>query len=195
MYQPLSETDVHKIHAAALEVLARVGFKPPTETVRNPVLSASPSTEFRPLTIADLYDLARLCDTLPNIQWFARPVVATDIEDWRELDLNTVYAIAKGTRKHLGTSIVLGKHLSEIIAEVARTENLYPELADRDSPDRWKDKGSMDIRDRAARRVQDIIRTHHPDNRTPEADATVRARFPIRLPCSETDRLTSRWST
>ena len=75
----------------------------------------SASRSYRPSTLADLFDISRLCDTLPNIQWFARPVVATDIEDWRELDLNTVYAIAKGTQKHLGTSIVLPEHVGEII--------------------------------------------------------------------------------
>ncbi len=75
----------------------------------------SETKAYRPSTLADLYDLARVCDTLNNIQWFARPVVATDIEDWRELDLNTVYAIAKGTTKHLGTSIVLDSHVAEII--------------------------------------------------------------------------------
>lgn len=71
--------------------------------------------EYRPSTIEDLYDLARLCDTLPNIQWFTRPVVATEIADWRELDLNTVYACAAGTSKHLGTSIVLAEHVPEIV--------------------------------------------------------------------------------
>ena len=74
------------------------------------------TTEYRPSTLEDLYDIARLVDTLPNIQWFARPVVATDIEDWRELDLNTVYAIARGSRKHLGSSITLPEHVPEIIA-------------------------------------------------------------------------------
>lgn len=71
--------------------------------------------KYRPSTLVDLYDLARVCDKLDNIQWFTRPVVATDIEDWRELDLNTVYAIAKGTTKHLGTSIVQASHVAEII--------------------------------------------------------------------------------
>lgn len=75
----------------------------------------SETKTYRPSTLNDLFDLARLCDTLPNIQWFTRPVVATDIEDWRALDLNTVYAIAKGTTKHLGTSIVLDEHVPEII--------------------------------------------------------------------------------
>ena len=72
--------------------------------------------EYRPSTLEDLFDLARLCDTLPNIQWFARPVVATEIHDWRELDLNTVYACACGTAKHLGSSITLSEHVSEIVA-------------------------------------------------------------------------------
>lgn len=70
----------------------------------------------RPSTLADLYDLARLADTLPNIQWFARPVVATEIEDWRALDLNTVYACAAGTQKHLGSSITLPEHVGDIEA-------------------------------------------------------------------------------
>ncbi len=69
---------------------------------------------YRPSTLADLYDLARLGDTLANVQWFTRPVVATDIEDWRELDLNTVYACAAGTVKHLGSSITLADHVIEI---------------------------------------------------------------------------------
>ena len=69
---------------------------------------------YRPSTLADLYDLARLGDTLANVQWFTRPVVATDIEDWRELDLNTVYACAAGTTKHLGSSITLADHVGEI---------------------------------------------------------------------------------
>lgn len=485
MYQPLSDLDVSNIHAAALEVLASVGFKNPTETVRSLALDAgcledengrllfpaslvedviagaardfvlhgqtpehdievrdghvhfatggaavkmldSHTRQYRPSTLADLYDLARLCDTLPNIQWFARPVVATDIEDWRELDLNTVYVIAKGTQKHLGTSIVLDSHVPDIIemldllvgtkgafrkrpflsvhattvvspltfaedssnvataaaragmpilsqtgpqagatspaalagtlvqtvaeslgalvainlvrpghpviasgwpfvadlrtgsftgggseqallaaaqaqmmrfyklptgvpagmadakipdnqagyekaltalvaalsgpdfiyesvgmlgsllgcsleavliddemltgirrimrgievtpdtlsvdviAEAARgvghflaaeqtlammeTEYIYPKLADRESPDVWKEKGSVDIWERAALRVKEVLRTHYPDHITPAADAAVRARFPIRLQLHETDSLSGRWS-
>ena len=73
------------------------------------------STEYRASTLADLYDLARLCDTLQNIQWFARPVVATDVSDNFELDVNTVYACAAGTRKHIATSIVEGSHVSRLL--------------------------------------------------------------------------------
>ena len=75
----------------------------------------SKTKAYRPSTLMDLYQAARICDTLPNIQWFARPVVATDIEDWRELDLNTVYAMVKATTKHLGSSIVVDTHVAEIV--------------------------------------------------------------------------------
>ena len=74
----------------------------------------SETGRYRPAVLRDLYDLARLCDTLPNIQWFTRPVVATDIEDWRELDLNTVYACAAGTTKHLGASLTSAAHVGEV---------------------------------------------------------------------------------
>lgn len=70
---------------------------------------------YRPSTLVDLYDLARLCDTLENIQWFARPVVATDIEDPFDLDANTIYACAAGTKKHIATSIVEGAHVPRLV--------------------------------------------------------------------------------
>ncbi|WP_272010654.1 trimethylamine methyltransferase family protein [Roseovarius sp. ZX-A-9] len=75
----------------------------------------SASRAYRPSTLEDLFDIARLVDKLDNIQWFARPVVATNLEDWRELDLNTVYACARGSTKHIGTSITLDRHVPEII--------------------------------------------------------------------------------
>ena len=70
---------------------------------------------YRASTLRDLYDLARLCDVLPNIQWFTRPVVATDVEDIFELDVNTIYACAAGTKKHIATSIVLGEHVPRML--------------------------------------------------------------------------------
>ena len=70
---------------------------------------------YRPSTLTDLYDLARLCDTLENIQWFTRPIVTTDIEDPFELDVNTIYACAAGTQKHIATSIVYGDHVYRLL--------------------------------------------------------------------------------
>lgn len=73
------------------------------------------SREYRPSTLADLYDLARLCDTLENIQWVTRPVVATDIQDLFELDVNTVYALSAGTQKHIATSFTDGENVYKML--------------------------------------------------------------------------------
>ena len=70
---------------------------------------------YRPSLLADLYDLARLADTLDNVQWFTRPVVATEISDLFELDVNTIYACAAGTRKHIATSLTKGEHLYQLV--------------------------------------------------------------------------------
>ncbi len=62
------------------------------------------TTRFRPSTAADVYDCARLVDTLDNIHFFVRTVVARDVEDPQELDLNTAFAAMLGTTKPIGTS-------------------------------------------------------------------------------------------
>ena len=71
---------------------------------------------YRPASLQDLYDFTRLVDTLPNIAWFTRCCVATDIEDIRDLDINTVYALLAGTQKPIGTSITLAEHVPDIVA-------------------------------------------------------------------------------
>lgn len=58
----------------------------------------------RDSTLQDLYDMARLADVLPNLHMFQRTVVARDVTDPREMDLNTLYACLKGTAKPVGTS-------------------------------------------------------------------------------------------
>ncbi len=71
--------------------------------------------KYRPSTLIDLYDLARVCDTLENVQWFTRPVVATEIENLFELDINTIYACAAGTQKHIATSFTMGHHVTDML--------------------------------------------------------------------------------
>ena len=60
--------------------------------------------EYRDPTTSDLYDAARLVQHLDNIHFFQRPLVCRDLTDNLELDLNTIYASASGTKKHIGTS-------------------------------------------------------------------------------------------
>ena len=173
-YRPLSDTDVMRVHRAALELLERVGMAAPTARVRDAALSHGCSLSetgrllyprglvedtlaraaasftvhgrdprfdfearsgmvnfctggaavkmldidtrrYRPSTLRDIYDLARLCDLLDNLQWFARPVVATDVADLFEFDANTIYACAAGTKKHIATSITLGEHVAKLV--------------------------------------------------------------------------------
>jgi trimethylamine--corrinoid protein Co-methyltransferase len=76
----------------------------------------SETREVRDSTLRDLYDMARLADALPNIHMFQRTVVARDLVDPREMDLNTAYACLRGTAKHVGTSFGCAEHLDEAVA-------------------------------------------------------------------------------
>ena len=55
----------------------------------------------------------------------------------------------------------------------------YPSLADRDTPDTWQAAGAQDARSRARIRAREILANHHPVCLDPDADAQIRARFPI----------------
>ena len=70
---------------------------------------------YRPSTLEDLYGFTRLADTLPNISWFTRCCVATDIPDIFELDVNTAYCLMRGTQKPVGTNFTLGEHVDPIV--------------------------------------------------------------------------------
>ncbi len=70
---------------------------------------------YRPSTLTDLYDFARLVDVLPNVSWFTRCCVATDVPDSFELDTNTAYALLKGTTKPIGTSFFIREHVDPIV--------------------------------------------------------------------------------
>lgn len=68
---------------------------------------------YRESVLADLYDIARLVDTLDNVHFFQRSITARDMVDPRDLDINTLYACISGTTKHIGTSFVDPRHVEE----------------------------------------------------------------------------------
>jgi trimethylamine---corrinoid protein Co-methyltransferase len=70
---------------------------------------------YRPSTLADLDGFTRLVDTLPNMSWFTRCCVATDIPDIFELDMNTAYCLMKRTQKPVGTNFTIGEHVDPIV--------------------------------------------------------------------------------
>ncbi len=69
-----------------------------------PLMVDLKSGDYRSATLKDLYNAARLVDTLPNIQFFSRSMVATDIPQPLVLDINTAYASLAGTTKHVMVS-------------------------------------------------------------------------------------------
>lgn len=79
----------------------------------------SETRKIRPSTLRDLYDMARLADALSNIHMFQRTVVARDLADPREMDLNTLYACIVGTAKHVGTSFTHAGFMEEAVEMAA----------------------------------------------------------------------------
>jgi len=80
------------------------------------VQTLDPQTaNYRPSTLRDLYDFARLADSLKNVAWFTRCCVATDVVDPFDLDVNTAYAMLRGTRKLIGTSFFVGGNVAPVI--------------------------------------------------------------------------------
>ncbi len=83
---------------------------------------------YRPSTLKDLYDMARVVDALPNIHQFGQTVVPTEIEDLFEHDINVVYAVLAGTRKpveHTFNSVKSIPAAMEIYSMVAGSEKKF----------------------------------------------------------------------
>lgn len=55
----------------------------------------------------------------------------------------------------------------------------YPQIADRDTPKTWEDKGAPDAWSVARDKVRSILDEHHPNYLTSEQDREIRARLPI----------------
>jgi trimethylamine--corrinoid protein Co-methyltransferase len=70
---------------------------------------------------------------------------------------------------------------SDQTLQLMQTEYLYPAVGDRKSPTEWAEQGSMDVIARAAKRVRDILASHYPAHVSDDVDASIRARYPVRL--------------
>jgi len=55
----------------------------------------------------------------------------------------------------------------------------YPDLADRDQPITWEEKGAPDIWAVARSKAQSILDTHHPEYLSKDQDAAIKTAFPI----------------
>lgn len=65
--------------------------------------------------LQDVYDIGRLVDTLDNIHFYLRPVVARDIPT-EEVDINTFYACLTSTNKH----VMGGCYFPRKVADIKR---------------------------------------------------------------------------
>ncbi|MEO1139414.1 MAG: trimethylamine methyltransferase family protein [Pseudomonadota bacterium] len=63
--------------------------------------------------------------------------------------------------------------------EAMERDYVYPDLADRDMPRTWEEKGAPDAWSVARNKVRDILATYHPQYLTPEQDREIRAKFSI----------------
>ena len=73
------------------------------------------SKQFRHSTSLDLYDVARLADTLEHIHFFVRTVVTRDLVEARDVDINTAYVTLAGTTKPIGTSFFHPDHVYDAV--------------------------------------------------------------------------------
>jgi trimethylamine--corrinoid protein Co-methyltransferase len=78
------------------------------------MLDAASGT-YRDSTLSDLYDLMRVLDASSNIHYGVRPIVARDVADPFELDINTAFACLKATSKPIGISFCEPDHVDPIV--------------------------------------------------------------------------------
>ena len=80
-----------------------------------PMVADLTTGEYRPSTLQDLFDAARLCEALDNVHFFNRSLVARDVEEPRALDFHTAYASLAGTSKHVATNIAEPAHVADVV--------------------------------------------------------------------------------
>jgi len=88
------------------------------------------ASAYRPSTVLDIYDLARLVDRMENIHAYSRLVVATEFRDQLACDLNTAYASAAGTAKHTALTFNSASHVQptlEMLHLIAGGEKKFRE--------------------------------------------------------------------
>ena len=119
-------------------------------------------------------------DMLGLVQRALRGIEVSD----ETMAVHVIREVVGGPGHYLGHATTL---------ERMETEYLYPRVADRRSPDSWRDAGAPDIRETAGNRARDVLSRHYPPYIEPHVDQEVRARFPIRLCPEDMRRGNGRW--
>jgi trimethylamine--corrinoid protein Co-methyltransferase len=93
-----------------------------------PMILDAETGQYRRSTLKDLYEAARLVDSLQHIHFLSRPLVAGDMPDELALDVNTAYACLAATTKHVATSASNGstaQQVANLCFEVAGAAELF----------------------------------------------------------------------
>jgi trimethylamine--corrinoid protein Co-methyltransferase len=88
------------------------------------------ASKYRPSTLVDLYDAARLVDRMDNIHAFSRLVVPTEIADQRACDISVAYTNVAGTAKHSALTFNDASHVQptlEMLHMIAGGEKKWRE--------------------------------------------------------------------
>lgn len=86
--------------------------------------------EYLESTLEDLFDAAKIVDQLENVHFFQRCLIARDLTDNREMDINTLYASIVGTTKHVGTAFTeqsFAKDCIDMLHMIAGSEETWRE--------------------------------------------------------------------
>jgi trimethylamine--corrinoid protein Co-methyltransferase len=101
-----------------------------------------------------------------------RMVRGIEVND-ETLSVDLIDQVCRGEGHYLGTRQSL---------QMMRTEYYYPHTGDRARRGDWEQAGSLDMRQRARARAQEILETHEPARLDASADQAIRKRFEILLP-------------
>ncbi|MEM7173008.1 MAG: trimethylamine methyltransferase family protein [Pseudomonadota bacterium] len=86
------------------------------------------SGQYRPAMAKDLYDAARIVDSLDHVHHFSRSLVVRDAPDPLSMDVNTAYACLAGTAKPVSISASDPSHvptIARICYEIAGGEDAF----------------------------------------------------------------------
>jgi len=109
-------------------------------------------------------------DIIGAVQRTIRGIQVND----ESLSLDTIRKVClEGPGHYLG---------SEQTLQLMQKDYLYPEMADRSSPNQWAEQGKLSIIDRASNKLESILKSHYPSHIPQAIDDAIRAQFPVRLP-------------
>ena len=101
----------------------------------------------------------------------ARSASSLDVNE-TTLAIDAIGQVARGDGHFLGQPETYQRMKSDF---------LYPQIADRRTPDEWQADGSPDIRQAARAKAHEILDSHFPDHIGSDLQQTLRAKFEIRL--------------